>query len=256
MLIDAHCHLDHLSEEQISLFLATLSEKKLEAIIASGAKPADWNFYKTLSENFSQVKVCYGIHPSEITEHWEKDLDLLEKYLPHAVALGEIGLDFHGIFSQENVGTIKLQMKLFERQIRLAKKYNLPIVIHCREAFSVVKEILLYTKFDLKRVMFHCFVENKEAAEWIISNGGYVSYSGILTFKKPGATVETATIAPLSQIFIETDAPYLAPIPFRGKTNSPEYVRYVTEKLAEIKNVSIEEIIAQTTKNVHQFFRF
>lgn len=256
MLIDAHCHLDHLSEEQISLLLATLLEKDLEGIIASGAKSSDWGFYKKLAEKHSQVKVCYGIHPSEISDHWEQDLNLLETYLPQAVALGEIGLDFHGIFTQENVEMIKLQMKLFERQIRLANKYNLPIVIHCREAFSIVKEILLYTKFDLKRVMFHCFVEDMESAQWIISNGGYVSYSGILTFKKPGHTIETATFAPLSQIFIETDAPYLAPVPFRGKTNSPEYVRYVAQKLAEIKNVSVEEIVAQISKNVHQFFRF
>lgn len=256
MLIDAHCHLDHLTEEQVSLFLATLPEKNLETIIASGAKPEDWEFYKKLSEKYLLVKVCYGIHPSEISDHWEQDLDLLETYLPQAVALGEIGLDFHGIFTQGNVEVIKLQMKLFERQIRLAAKYNLPIVIHCREAFSVVKEILLYTKFDLKRVMFHCFVEDMEAVQWIISNGAYLSYSGILTFKKPGHTIETATFAPLSQIFIETDAPYLAPIPFRGKPNSPEYVRYVAEKLAEIKNISVEEIITQTSKNVHQFFRF
>lgn len=256
MLIDAHCHFDHLSEAQVSLFLTTLYEKNLEAVIASGAKPADWGFYKKLAEKHAQAKVCYGIHPSEISDHWEQDLDLLEKYLPQAVALGEIGLDFHGIFTQENVEVIKLQMKLFERQIRLAAKYDLPIVIHCRGAFSVIKEILLYTKFDLRRVMFHCFVEDMGAVQWIISNGGYVSYSGILTFKKPGYTIETAAFAPLSQIFIETDAPYLAPIPFRGKTNSPEYVRYVAQKLAEIKNISIEEIIFQTSKNVHQFFRF
>ena len=256
MLIDAHCHMDHLSKEEAVLFLTKLPEKNLEAIIASGAKPDDWEFYKRLSEKSTSIKICYGIHPSEITEHWEKDLDLLEKYLPHAVALGEIGLDFHGIFTQGNVETIKLQMKLFERQIRLAEKYNLPIVIHCREAFSIVKEILLYTKFDLTRVMFHCFVEDMEAAQWIISEGGYVSYSGILTFKKPGHTTETASFAPLSQIFIETDAPYLAPVPFRGKTNSPEYVQYVAQKLSAIKNVPIEEITAQTTKNVHQFFRF
>ncbi len=256
MLIDAHCHLDHLSEEQLSLFLSSLNEKNLESVVVAGTKLNNWDFYQNLSKLYPQVKVCYGIHPTEITDHWEKDLALLEKYLPNAVAIGEIGLDFHGIFTTENIETMKLQMKIFERQIRLAQKYNLPIVIHCREAFPILKEIFLYTKFDLKQVMFHCFVENIESAQWIISNGGYVSYSGILTFKKSGHTTETATFAPLSQIFIETDTPYLTPIPFRGKTNSPEYVYYVAKKLSEIKNIPLEEVITQTTKNVHRFFKF
>lgn len=256
MLVDAHCHLDHLSLDEAIAFLNNLHEKGLQALVACGTKPADWEFYKNLSNTFPVLKVCYGIHPLEITDHWEKDLDLLEKFIPQGTAIGEIGLDFHGIFQQSNIPQMKLQMKVFERQLRLAKKFDLPIVIHCRDAFTVLKEILIYSQFPLQRTMFHCFVEDCEAAQWIQSQGGYVSYSGVLTFKKPGHTVETATQFPLDRILVETDSPYLAPVPFRGKQNTPEFVRYVAQKLAEIKNISLEECIQITANNTRKFFGF
>lgn len=254
MLIDAHCHLDHLSKEEAHDFLAHLTDKSLNCVITSAAREQDWAFYKELSSKHPGMKVCYGIHPLDISEHWETDLNTLEKYAAEAVAIGEIGLDFHGIFRQENVSIMKLQMKLFERQIRVAQKFNLPIVIHCREAFTILKEILIYTKFNLKQAMFHCFVEGIENAQWVIQQGGFLSYSGILTFKKPGHTVETAVIAPLDQILIETDSPYLAPTPLRGKINSPENVHWVAQKLAEIKNISYEECAKITAKNAQKFF--
>lgn len=254
MLIDAHCHLEHLGEVGVVRFLSSLTEKGLRGVIASGPRRKDWPFYTQLASQFPQLKVCYGIHPLEITEQWEDDLACLESYLDQAVALGEIGLDFNRIFDIKHAQNLKLQMKVFERQLALAKRKNLPVVIHCRDAFTILKEILIYSKIDLSRVMFHCFVEDETAAEWILSQGGYLSYSGILTFKKPGFTLKTAQLAPLDRIFVETDTPYLAPVPYRGKTNSPEYVRYVVEKLAEIKNVSYEQCYEQLKMNVQKFF--
>lgn len=256
MLIDAHCHLDHLGFASACSFLEHLGDKNLKTVIASGTKPADWLFYQKLVECHNNIKVCCGIHPLEISETWENDLVTLEKILPQCVAVGEIGLDFHGIFQSENIETMKLQMKVFEKQLLLAKKYNKPIVIHCREAFTILKEILLYAKFPLNKVLFHCFVEDIQAAQWIKDNDGYVSYSGVLTFKKPGHTQTTAAWMPLDHILIETDSPYLAPVPLRGKINSPEYVVYVAQKLAEIKNISFSECATQTTDNAHRFFGF
>ena len=256
MLIDAHCHLDHLSEDEAVTFLEHLSEKGLQALVACGAKSADWAFYQKLSHTFPALKVCYGIHPLEITDNWQNDLELLEKFIPQGVAVGEIGLDFHGIFQQEHIPQMKLQMKVFERQLRLAKKFDRPVVIHCRDAFPIVKEIHIYSQFPLQRVMFHCFVEDREAAQWITAQGGYASYSGVLTFKKPGHTVETASQFPLDHIFVETDSPYLAPTPFRGKQNSPELVRYVAQKLAEIKDIPLETCIQITADNTRRFFGF
>lgn len=256
MLIDAHCHLDHLSLDDASLFLKNLHTEGLQAVVGCGTKVTDWPFYRNLSGNFSTLKVCYGVHPLEITDHWEQDLNDLEKYLPQSVAVGEIGLDFHGIFKQKYIPQMKLQMKVFERQLRLAKKFNLPVVIHCREAFSILKEILTYTQFPMEHVMFHCFVEDIAAAQWIEAQGGWVSYSGVLTFKKPGHTVETATRFPLERIFVETDSPYLAPVPFRGKQNTPAFVHYVAQKLAEIKGISLEECIQITADNTRRFFGF
>lgn len=255
MLIDVHCHLEHLGENGAAEFLSSLSEKGLCGVIASGPRRKEWPFYAQLASRFPQLKVCYGIHPLEITEQWEEDLHYLENYLDRAVALGEIGLDFNRIFSIEHAQTLKLQMKVFERQLALAKRKNLPVVIHCRDAFTILKEVLIYSKIDLSKVMFHCFVEDEIAAEWILSQGGYLSYSGILTFKKPGFTLKTAQLAPLNRIFAETDTPYLAPVPYRGKVNSPEYVRYVVEKLAEIKNVFYEQCCEQIKTNIQKFFR-
>ena len=254
MLIDAHCHLEHLGEEGAAEFLSSLIEKELRGVIASGPRREDWPFYAQLASRFPQLKVCYGIHPLEITERWEEDLVYLDRYLDHAVALGEIGLDFNRIFTIEHAQILKVQMKVFERQLALAKRKNLPVVIHCRDAFTILKEILIYSKIELSRVMFHCFVEDEVAAEWILSQGGYLSYSGILTFKKPGFTLKTAQMAPLNRVFVETDTPYLAPVPYRGKVNSPEYVRFVAEKLAEIKNVPYEQCCQQLKNNIQTFF--
>lgn len=256
MLIDAHCHLDHLSIENASAFLEQLSNHSISYVVASAAKSHDWHFYRALSEKYSNIKVCYGIHPLEISDHWQEELNTLETYVTRGVAIGEIGLDFHSIFQSENVERMKLQMKIFERQIRLAQKYHLPIVIHCRDAFTILKEILIYTKFDLHRAMFHCFVEDVKSVDWILENGGFVSYSGILTFKKPGHTVETAQRVPLNQILIETDSPYLSPVPYRGKVNSPENVRWIAQKLAEIKNISYDECVRVTSENTRKFFNF
>lgn len=256
MLIDAHCHLDHLASDEAASFLGHLQNEDLQAVVACGTKVADWDFYKNLSDAAPSLKVCYGIHPLEITEKWKEDLDILETFIPNSIAVGEIGLDFHGIFIQEHISQMKLQMKVFERQLRLAKKFNLPVVIHCREAFSVLKEILIYSQFPLKHVMFHCFVEDVTAAKWIEAQGGYVSYSGVLTFKKPGHTVETASQFPLDRIFVETDSPYLSPVPFRGKPNTPRFVRYVAQKLADIKGISLEECIQITSNNTRRFFGF
>ena len=256
-IIDAHCHLEHLEASELPTFFSSFETNDMACVVASATERNNWDFYKKLEqEHPKQIKICYGIHPLAIDEFWETDLNRLEQYLPQSIAVGEIGLDFHKIFSQDNVNVMKLQMKVFERQIRLAQKYNKPIVVHCREAFRFIREILIYTKFDLHKVAFHCFVEDVSAAQWILSNGGHVSYSGILTFNKPGHTLETAQIAPLSQIFIETDSPYLAPTPFRGKQNSPFFVRYVAEKLAEIKQISFEDCVKVTAGNVHRFFKF
>ena len=254
MLIDAHCHLEHLGLDGAGEFLSHLQGSNLEAVIASGTNPKDWQFYTNLMRQFKTLKAYFGLHPLELSEHWEQDLERLRTFLPQAVAIGEIGLDFHGIFNNEHISQMKLQMKVFERQLRLAQLYNLPVVIHCRDAFFAVKEILQYTHFDLRRVMFHCFVEDVEAARWITGGGGLLSYSGVITFKRFGHTHETATLADLSQIVVETDSPYLTPVPFRGQQNTPFYVRYVAETLADIKQISYDECVRKTTDNARRFF--
>ena len=256
MLIDAHCHLDHLGTAGAGEFLSRLSENNLEGVIVCGLNAHDWAFYADLAKQYPKLKFCCGLYPLELSEHWGQDLERMRAFLPQAVGIGEIGLDFHGIFDTAHIAQMKLQMKVFERQLRLAQLYDLPVVIHCRDAFFAIKEILQYTHFDLKKVMFHCFVEDLEAARWVTENGGLLSYSGVMTFKRFGYTHETAMATDLSQIVVETDSPYLTPAPFRGQQNFPTYVRYVAEKLAELKDIPYDECVRATTENAKRFFGF
>lgn len=256
MLIDAHCHLDHLGLAGAGEFLSHLSENNLKGVIVCGLNAQEWEFYADLAKRYPALKFCCGLYPLELSEHWERNLEQMRAFLSQAVGIGEIGLDFHGIFDTAHIPQMKLQMKVFERQLRLAQFYELPVVIHCRDAFFAIKEILQYTRFDLKKVMFHCFVEDLEAARWVTDNGGLLSYSGVITFKRFGHTHETAIATNLSQIVVETDSPYLTPAPFRGQQNFPTYVHYVAEKLAELKQISFDECTRATTENAKRFFEF
>lgn len=254
LLIDSHCHLDNLGLNGALEYVSQLDAKNLRMLLLASTCPNDWLLNSQVAEHLDRVRVYYGLHPLEVSERWEEDLEHLRTYLPHAIGVGEIGLDFHGTFDQEHIPQMKLQMKAFEYQVRLAQRYHLPIVIHCRDAFFAIKEILIHTQFDLSRVLFHCFVEDLEAAQWIIENGGCVSYSGVITFKRAGNTLETAPWVPLERMVIETDSPYLTPVPFRGQHNMPEYVRYVAEKLAEIKHISFADCAKTTAENALRFF--
>ena len=254
LLIDSHCHLDNLGLNGALEYVSQLDAKNLRMLLLASTRPNDWLLNSQVAEHSDRVRVYYGLHPLEVSEQWEEDLEHLRTYLPHAIGVGEIGLDFHGTFDKEHIPQIKLQMKAFEYQVHLAQRYHLPIVIHCRDAFFAIKEILMHTQFDLSRVLFHCFVEDLEAAQWIIENGGFVSYSGVITFKRAGNMLETAPWVPLERMVIETDSPYLTPAPFRGQHNMPEYVRYVAEKLAEIKHISFADCAKITAENALRFF--
>ena len=258
-IFDTHAHYaDAAFDADRDALLQSFPQEGVEAVMLCGCTPSDSRTCLELAAQYPYVYCAVGVHPENVDglpADWYEQIKALAAS-EKVRAIGEIGLDFHGIFDTAHIAQMKLQMKVFERQLRLAQLYELPVVIHCRDAFFAIKEILQYTHFELKKVMFHCFVEDLEAARWVTDNGGLLSYSGVITFKRFGHTHETAIATDLSHIVIETDSPYLTPAPFRGQQNFPTYVHYVAEKLAELKGISYDECVRATTENAKRFFGF
>jgi len=192
--------------------------------------------------------VC-GAHPHQADQYTPEIEKIIFNFLKNEkiVAVGEVGLDFHYDFA-----TRKNQINTFKRQIAIARELNLPLVIHSRNAEAEVLKILHLEKFALP-VVFHCYTGNKHSAEEILQRGYYISFSGIITFKKADELREIVKIIPLKQLFSETDSPYLSPEPRRGEINTPLGVIQVLEKIAVIKNMDIAQINAAISQN---FLRF
>ncbi len=192
-----------------------------------------------------------GLHPCSVNEHVETELQIVEDWLSKRkfVAIGEIGIDLYW----DKTFFVQQQMA-FRKQIELAKKYNLPYVIHSRNSFDEVMEIVNEFKADNIKAIFHCFSGSVEQAEQVIQSGNFkLGIGGVVTFKNSGLD-KVVEAVDLKHIVLETDAPYLAPAPYRGKRNEPEYLLLVAKKIAEIKNISIEEVAEITTKNSVEVF--
>lgn len=193
-----------------------------------------------------------GLHPCSVKENWQQELGLVEKLLSEHkyVAVGEIGMD---LFWDKTF--VKEQEIVFKKQVELANHYKLPLSIHSRDSFEEIFQILLSTKKEMPCGIFHCFTGNAEQAKRAIDLGFYLGIGGVVTFKNSGLDKVIADI-PLQHLVLETDAPYLAPVPFRGKRNLPVYIIKVAEKIAEIKNIPLEEVARITTENACTIFGF
>ena len=194
-----------------------------------------------------------GLHPCSVKENYEEELAIVKKHLAERPykAIGEIGIDLHW-----DKSTLAIQQDAFKRQIEWAKENKLPIVIHARESFNEIFEIVDELNDDSLWGIFHCFTGSIEQAEKIISYGGFkMGIGGVLTYKNSGLA-ETIAHVDLKHLVLETDAPYLSPKPHRGKRNETSYTYYVAEKLAEVKGVSLSEIAEATSRNAHEVFDF
>ena len=191
-----------------------------------------------------------GIHPHEAKIWNETSKDELMTFTKEikVVAIGETGLDFYYNYSPKEI-----QIKVFKEQIRVAHEVSLPLIIHTRDAFKETIEILKQEKPNTRGV-FHCFTGSLEDAIEAVKLGFYISWSGILTFKNSIALKEVAKKIPIENTLIETDCPFLTPVPFRGKRNEPIFVKYVAEELANIKSISIEEVEEVTSENTKRLF--
>ncbi|GGI28777.1 TatD family hydrolase [Pedobacter mendelii] len=191
-----------------------------------------------------------GLHPCDVKEDYQHQLDIIHKSISgrKICAIGEIGIDLYW-----DKTTLAIQQEAFRKQINWAKELSLPIVIHCREAFDEVFEVLEQERDEKLRGIFHCFTGNEAQAKQAIDLNFYLGIGGVVTYKKAGLDVVLSQIS-LSNLVLETDSPYLAPVPFRGKPNESSYLIYIAQKLADIYDVSVEEIASITTENSKKIF--
>ncbi len=245
MIIDTHAHINKLEYENIEEIINKL-EKCL--IINNGINEETNELVVEMAEKFSNFYAAVGYHPENIDEINDKDLKILEKYLknPKVVAIGEIGLDYH--WRTDNK---EKQRELFIKQLKLAKKYNKPVIVHSRDAIQDTFEII--SQYNVKADI-HCFSSSLEMAERFVKIGCLIGVGGAITFKNSKKLIEVAKNVDLSKILLETDSPYLAPEPVRGTKNDSTNLKYVVTKLAEIRNLDELTILNKLNNNAIEFF--
>lgn len=252
MLIDTHAHIN---VEQFDEDREQVIERALDAgvtrIVNIGYNRETIPSSLKLAEEYDFIYSTVGWYPQDAINMEEGDLEWLESLCSHpkVVAIGEIGLDYYWDTSPK-----ELQQQIFREQIRLARRMNLPIVIHNREAHGDVVRILKEENAAEVGGIMHCFSGSWEIAKQCLDMNFYISFGGPITFKNAVRPKEVLAKVPLDRLLIETDCPYLTPHPYRGKRNEPAYVRYVAEAAAEIKGIEMEEIARITTENVFQVF--
>lgn len=254
MIFETHAHYDdERFDEDRDELLRSLPDNGIGIIINSGASVRSTRQTVELAEKYPHVYAAVGIHPSEIAELDEAFLAWMKEqaYAPKTVAIGEIGLDYYWD-KEEDVQ--ERQRFWFARQIELAKEVDLPIIVHSRDAAADTMQILKeHDTPDLKGVI-HCYSYSKELALEFVKMGYYIGVGGVVTFKNAKKLVETVEAIPLERILIETDCPYMAPEPYRGKRNSSLHLPYVIEKIAQIKGVSKEMVERITEENARALF--
>ncbi|MFJ7832386.1 TatD family hydrolase [Peribacillus sp. NPDC046944] len=252
MLFDTHVHVN---AEQFNEDLEEVIERAQEAgvknMVVVGFDRPTITRAMELVEIYEFMFAAIGWHPVDAIDMIEEDLQWIEELSAHpkVVAIGEMGLDYHWDKSPKEI-----QKEVFRKQIRLAKKVKLPIIIHNREATADIVSILKEEGASEVGGIMHCFSGSAETALECIDMNFYISLGGPVTFKNAKKPKEVAAAVPLDRLLIETDCPYLAPHPFRGKRNEPSYVKLVAEQIADIKQLSVEEVSQATTSNAKKLF--
>lgn len=253
MIIDSHCHLNYLKLEDTSLnnIITNAKNAGIDKIVSIAVAWHEIDDIQKIAEKYNDVYFSVGVHPSELDSYQPSVEEIIDKSNhPKCVAIGETGLDYY--YNGEE--TKPKQVSKFINHIQAAIEVAKPIIVHTRAAKQDTLDILKSENVEKCGGILHCFTEDYDMAKQAIDMGMYISFSGILTFKNAKDIQETAKKLPLDRILIETDAPYLTPVPYRGKPNYPEYVKYVAKFLAQLRNEDIDKIAQQTYDNTCDVF--
>lgn len=255
MFIDSHCHLDRIDlkpyQNDFSRFMSEAKQQHIEHLLCIGIDMEAYTAMFDLVADYEEISVTVGVHPNVREGHEptvEELIDLGKN--PKVLAIGETGLDYFRCKKSD----IDWQHDRFRRHIHAAKALNKPLIIHTREAAADTLRILKEEGADSVGGVIHCFTEDWAFAEQAMAMNFYISFSGIVTFNSAASVQDVAKRVPDDRFLIETDSPYLAPVPHRGRPNYPTYVRHVAEQLARLRNSTVEDIARLSTANFHRLF--
>lgn len=256
-LVDTHVHINFSAfQPDLEAVARRWREAGIVGLVHSCVAPSEFPEIQALADRFPELSFAVGLHPLEVSDQWTDSLGQkifsLARSDHRVVAIGETGLDFFKASNQEQ------QKQAFEAQLVIAQELRLPVIIHCREAAASMATLLksFWQRQGTVPGVMHCWGGTPEETRWFLDLGFFISFSGTVTFKKALQIQESARLVPADRLLIETDCPFLSPVPKRGeKRNEPSYVKYVAQQLAELRNVSLEELAAQTTENARRLFK-
>ena len=254
MIIDSHCHLDYSNlYDQLDDVVRRAEYNKVKYLLTICTTLKSFEKIKLIVEKYKNIYGTFGIHPHESKKYTNIDskfiYNLKNKY-KKIIGIGETGLDFHYNHSDK-----KIQKKSFVEHISAASQLNIPVIVHSRNAETDTYEILKSEKKNSNlKVLIHCFAGSKDFAKKLIDINCYISISGIITFKNSTKLTDAVASIPIENLLVETDSPYLAPEPFRGKLNEPSYLKYIVDKLSRIKNLPKEVVMKKTLDNFSKIF--
>jgi len=251
-VIDSHCHLNFPSlSKNLDNILKKCKNNGVTKLLTINTKPIEFEDHLNLIKDFDDIYIAYGIHPQEVNNESFLSLDDIEKQMVSSklIGLGETGLDFY----HSTEFQIK-QIQIFESHIEASKILDLPIIIHQRNSENEIINILKKYKNDNLKIVFHCFTGSKNFLEFCLENNYYISLSGIVTFKNANSLRNILKNASLEYLLIETDSPYLSPVPMRGKDNEPSFVKFTAEYLANFYSIKKDEFVKLTDNNFYKLF--
>jgi TatD DNase family protein len=261
VLFDSHCHLDYIQRQtdhpegaegtDPEKVMTRALEQGVSFLVNPSVTPKRFSEVIALAERFERVYAAVAVHPTDVADvkdnpHWLTDLEALLSH-PKVVAIGETGLDYYWDTSEK-----AFQQECFHKLLTLGAKHNLPVIVHDRDAHEDVYRMI--SEISGVRGIMHCFSGDSDFAKRMIDLGFYISFAGNVTFKKAVELQEAAKVVPLEWMLVETDSPFLSPMPHRGKPNEPARVRHVAEKIAELKGIPYDEVAQVTTENAKKVF--
>ena len=254
MLVDSHCHLNFPElYADLGGCLEQMKQNKIDYALCVGTRPDNLDRIVNMATEHANLFASVGIHPDERLDDFILTPEYLLDYVsnPKVIAIGETGLDYYRIQDED----MSWQHQRFILHIDVAKQAELPLIIHTRESIADTLQIMKDNNAMQAGAVMHCFTENLENAKKCLDLGFYISISGIVTFKSAHIVQEVAKYVPLDMLLVETDAPFLAPTPFRGKTNHPALVKHTAQYVADLKGISLESLAVATTNNFFTLFK-